>query len=628
MLNLQNFCFILLLRSNRIKLYFISPSSFLVRNRLALRQFLFARMVSVFRILRPSCLVVLIGLMSSCSAPLPSQAVDAPVRIRWARDPETLDPFNQPNQNATDAHALLNGSLLAVNPQSRKFEPFLAEALPGVSYCGDSLTLLAYRLRPAATWDGGQPITSEDVAFTLKLLFCKGVPNEGFQMQAGFIQNIITDLKDARRFTLVCKGKAPDFVHASGDFPVLPEAALDPDGLLRQYSVAEVRGHATARRLIGLAVVQATIAARYAAAAPGQNPDKLGGCGPYRLEHWGKDRNLVFARKKKWWGDHINGSIVFQAKPAKLEYLIIPDEATASLALSSGQYELYPGVPARVFDWLKKSPGAQKKLAFYTSPTYEVMTAGFNTSRPTLSDAATRMALSHLFDAQHLSQASQLGQGMRTVGLISPQEKRMYNDSLKLLAYSPSTTIALLVQAGWHRCPEGWCRNNGQGPQQLRLQIRYRSGETNYELVAMQFASAAKSIGIAVSMSPTESGILRLLLQKGDYDVYVQSIKGNPFLYNFLPLLGTQAIGAGNLTRFGTPATDRLLQAVASAESTHQRELLLRRFQTMMRQQMPIVPLFFVANRLIASKKIAGLNVMSIKPGYLASTIYFLPKEE
>ena len=259
-------------------------------------------MVSAFRILLHVCFVIFLGLTSSCSAPSPPQAVDASVRIRWARDPETLDPFNQLNQNAVDAQALLHGSLLVVNPQSRKFEPFLAEALPGLSYRGDSLTLLSYRLRPLATWDAGQPITSKDVAFTLKLLFCKGVPNEGFQMQVGFIQNLITDPNDARHFTLVCKGKAPDFVHASGDFPVLSEAAFDPGGLLHKYSVAEVRGHATTRRLAELVAVQATVAARYAAAAPGQHPEKLSGCGPYRLEHWGKDRNLVFARKKKMVG--------------------------------------------------------------------------------------------------------------------------------------------------------------------------------------------------------------------------------------------------------------------------------------------------------------------------------------
>ena len=580
-------------------------------------------MAYTLRSLMLASLAVSAGVTSSCSAPSKPQAVDAPVRIRWARDPESLDPFTQPNQNAVEAQGLLHCSLLAVNPETRRFEPFLAEALPTVSYSGDSLTLLSYRLKPVATWDSGKPITAADVAFTLKLLFCKGVPNEGFQIQEAFIQDIKTDPGDERRFTLVCKGKAPDYVQASGDYPVVREAALDPEGRMRKFSLAEFQGRASASRRAELAQVQQLIAARYTAASPAQHPQKLEGCGAYSLKEWSRDRQVVFTRKKNWWGDKAGGSILFQAKASQLEYVIIPDESSASLALRSGQFDVFPNVPARVFERLKNSAASQQKLAFYTSPTYEVMTAGFNTSRLALHDAATRQALSRLFDAEQLRLASQLGKGFRTVGLISPQEKGKYNDSLKLVAYSPSAAAELLTKAGWQRGPAGWHRQSGKSPeQQLSLQVRYRGGETNYELVALQFASAAKGIGIPVTLAPTESGVLRGLLQTGDFDMYVQSIKGNPFLFNFLPILGTPGIGEGNLTRFASPAADQLMQQIAAAESSAERDLLLHRFQALMQQQMPLVPLYFVANRVIASKEVAGVNVMSLKPGYQASTIY------
>ncbi|GAB3876003.1 hypothetical protein GCM10028824_32870 [Hymenobacter segetis] len=575
------------------------------------------------RLLLLASLAVPAGFMSSCSSPSKPQAVDAPVRIRWARDPESLDPFTQPNQNAVEAQGLLSGGLLAVNPETRKYEPFLAEALPQVSYSGDSLTLLSYRLKPVATWDSGQPITAADVAFTLKLIFCKGVPNEGFQLQDAFIREIKSDPRDARRFTLVCKGKAPDYVQASGDFPVVPEAALDPEGRLRKYSLAEIQGRASASRRAELAQVQQLIATRYTAASPAQHPQALGGCGPYALKEWSRDRQAIFTRKKNWWGDKAGNSVLFQAKASQLAYVIIPDESAAALALRSGQLDVFPNVPARVFERLKNSSTAQQQLAFYTSPTYEVMTAGFNTSRPALHDAATRQALSRLFDAEQLRQASQLGKGFRTVGLISPQEKGKYNDSLNLIPYSPSAAAELLTKAGWHRSPAGWSRQLGKSPaQQLSLQLRYRGSDTNYELVALQFASAAKALGIPVALAPTESGVLRGLLQSGDFDMYVQSIKGNPFLFNFLPILGTAGIGEGNLTRFASPAADQLMQQVAAAESSAERDVLLRRFQALMQQQLPLVPLYFVANRVIASKDVAGVNVMSLKPGYLASTIY------
>jgi len=563
------------------------------------------------------------GLATSCSSPTKPPAEDAPVSIRWSRDPESLDPLGTPNQNASDAQVLLNASLLTVNPLTKKYEPFLAANFPTVRYEGNARTYLTYHLRPEAKWDTGNPITAADVVFTLKLFFCQGVPNQRIQSGVAFVENITTDPTDPLTVTLICRGKSPDYVTASGDLPILREAALDAEGALRKVSLEELRGQGPARKNAELASLQARIAARYQAAQPAQHPENLGAAGPYSLKEYQRDRRLVFVRKKNWWGAKFNQSPIFAAKASQLVFVIVPNESTASLALTNGQLDVFPGVPARVFERLQKSAASREKLAFYTSPTYEIMTAGFNTSRPALSDARTRVALSHLFDAEQLNQASQLGKGVRTVGLISPEQKQNYNDSLELLNYNPNLASRLLTEAGWRRNAAGWQRQRGKEPaQELRLQLRYRAGESNYELVALQFASAARSLGIPVSLSPTESAVLRSQLQQGEYDVYVQSIKGNPFLFNLLPLFGTQAIGEGNSTRFGTPQTDRLLEAAATAESEQARARLLRRIQVMMRQEMPIVPLYFVANRVVARREVAGLNVTSLKPGYVAQTMY------
>jgi peptide/nickel transport system substrate-binding protein len=40
-----------------------------------------------------------------------------------------------------------------------------------------------------------------------------------------------------------------------------------------------------------------------------------------------------------------------------------------------------------------------------------------------------------------------------------------------------------------------------------------------------------------------------------------------------------------------------------------------------MQQEMPLVPLFVLPNRLVANRRITGLHVGSIKPGYSVTTI-------
>ena len=251
--------------------------------------------------------------------------------------------------------------------------------------------------------------------------------------------------------------------------------------------------------------------------------------------------------------------------------------------------------------------------------------AGFNTRRPALADNLTRRALSRCFDVAGLQQATQLGGGTRTVGIISPADRTNYNDSLAPVPFDPNGAAALLRQAGWQRpagAAGGWFRKAGAGPhQQLRLMVRYRADETLFATVALQFQAAASALGIPVALRPTESGAFSTALDAGDFDVYVRLLKGNPFMFNFTPILHSLGVGAGNTTGFSTPASDRLIEAVAAADSKARQARLLRRFQALMQQEMPLVPLFVLPNRIVASQRLTGLHVSSLKPGYSVTTI-------
>jgi peptide/nickel transport system substrate-binding protein len=353
---------------------------------------------------------------------------------------------------------------------------------------------------------------------------------------------------------------------------------------------------------------------------------KLLGSGPYQLTAWKKDRYLSFRRKPHWWADRlVNPPFVLRARPPQIQFVIIPDPVTASLALQRGDLDLYPQMPAPEFDRLRRSPTARAVLNFYQATSYDIMYAGFNTRRPALADALTRQALGHLFDAAGLLRATQLGQGQRTVGMIHPSNRADYNDSLALLPFAPAKAAALLRQAGWQQeagPAGGWQRRDPKGrPQLLRLQLRYRTGESAFEVIALQFRAAAAQLGIPVILQPTEAAVYTSSLQAGDFDVYVRVLKGNPFVFNFAPILHSRAVGAGNLLGFGTPASDRLIEAVAAADSPINRARLLRRFQAMMQDEAPLVPLFFMANRIAANRELTGLHVSGIKPGYAITAI-------
>lgn len=555
---------------------------------------------------------------NSCTAPASPPVA---IRIRWAHDPESLDPLELPNPQAVEGVNLLHGTLLQLDYERRTFEPALAVSLPLEQRVGDSLTLFAFQLRPQVSWDDGQPVTSRDVEFTLKLLACPTLPYEAARSRYGFIQAVQLDPTDSRRFTLICTGHAPTYRQAAGTLPILPEARLDPQGRLRRFSLAQLYRGQTDTALTAFAQAYQT--------AKGSGPGgTIPGCGPYELMSWQKDARLVFRRKANWWADQVKqpGAAVLQARPSVLEFRILPDDASAALALERGEVEVYPQMPARLFARLRQSPAASRRLAFHTASSFDIVTAIFNTQRPMLADALTRQALSQLFDASQLQKATQLDEGQRTVGLICPADRTNYNDSLPLVAFDPAGAGAMLRRAGWRHSPAGWIRAAPAGisraRQALRLALRYRAGDAMYETIALQFAAAARQLGIPIELLPTEPTNFSELIKQGSFDVCIRSIKGNPFSYNFTPLLHSRAIGESNLSRFSSPACDRLVEAIAEADASPRRARLLRQFQGLFQEQAPLVPLFLVPTRLAASKQLAGVRACDLKPGYVVTALY------
>jgi ABC-type transport system substrate-binding protein len=569
------------------------------------------------------CVATLL-LAASCGR---NQTPPATIRIRWGHDPEMLDPMDLRTQPAIDAYNLLNISLLQTDASQQKLAPALADSLPSVRLLNDSITSIGYRIRSAATWDNGRPILARDVVFTLKLMFCPGLPNEVFRNQHHFIRAIQIAAHDPQRFIFLCRGRSIEYTNVTGDFFILSEADLDPQGQLQRYTLADFQ-----RQLPRIATDSGVLAVaqRYRSHTMAHAAKPLPGCGAYELVKWDKDRQLTFRRKPHWWGDAIRPTpFVLQARPSQIQYAIIPDAAPATLALQRGDLDVYPQIPAREFARLQASPTARKNLQFYTTGSYDVVIAGFNTRRPALADALTRQALSQCFDAAGLLRATQLGKGERTIGLISPTDRLNYNDSLPFVPYSATGAAALLRRAGWQQGSAdamGWFRTNAQGlRQQLELTMRYRASDDLFATIALQFRAAAAGLNIPVHLLPTESGTFSKALQTGDFDLYLRVMRGNPFMFNFTSLLHTAGIGSGNAMGFSTTATDRLIEAIAEAESKSHRAQLLRRFQAVMQAEAPFVPLFFLPNRIVASRRLTGVHANSIKPGYSVMTLERLP---
>jgi len=311
--------------------------------------------------------------------------------------------------------------------------------------------------------------------------------------------------------------------------------------------------------------------------------------------------------------------LALHARAAQLDYLVIPDVSAATLALRRGDLDVFPQFPAAAFRRLSTNPSDDVRL--YVSDSYDLALAGFNTRHPALGDALTRQALSRLFDTAGLLRGTQHGSGQRTASIVAPFDHINYNDSLRPVPYDPSGARALLQQAGWQPAPTGWHRPGPGGEQRLRLVVRYRAEDALFATVALQFRAAATALGIGVELRPTESALFGKALADGDFDVFMRTLHGSPFTTNFTQLLHSASPSETNATRFGNPVCDQLIGAIATTDNALARARQLRHLQALLQQQAPLMPLFFLPNRVAARRDCQGLNVSSLKPGFVAATI-------
>jgi peptide/nickel transport system substrate-binding protein len=518
-----------------------------------------------------------------------------------------------PNGYALQAVNLLYQSLLTVNGPARQFEPLLAASLPTVERA-DSLTYLHYRLRPEATWDNGQPVTGRDVLFTLKVLACPGLPNESTGSAVSFIQDVRLDPTDPQKFTMVCQGYAPEYPVVSGDFAVLPEYLLDPGNLLQRVSLPVLmRKDSSVANLSAVKAFQE----RFNSPQQWRDPRRLRGSGPYQLESWESGQRLTLARKSQWWADKLtNPTWGLNAQPRRLEFHIVPNAATALLALRRGELDVYAQPSSVEFEQLRRS--GPEKYNFFSPPSYRVVVMEVNTRQRTLGDAYTRQALARLLNTEQLVRTTQYGQGQRSTGIINPRERWAYHDSLPLISYAPEVAVERLRQAGWRRFGGGWSRSRDGQTQQLAPRLFYAAGDRTYETIALAFQQAAKQIGLPVSLHPTEAKALSGLRRQGEFDLSLRTLYGNPFAYDLRPLLHTRSVGEGgvNRTGFGDASSDQLLESIVTTADSTKKALLLHKLQTKLYQEMPLIPIYFEPNRLIVAKRFVNVKASGLEPGY------------
>lgn len=92
------------------------------------------------------------------------------VIVHELSDADMLNPTNYTDAGAGYILKNIFQSLLEIDFKTLELTPVLAEGRPQIEKTSEGGLRITYIIRPEAKWDNGQPVTPQDVEFTLKVI--------------------------------------------------------------------------------------------------------------------------------------------------------------------------------------------------------------------------------------------------------------------------------------------------------------------------------------------------------------------------------------------------------------------------------------------------------------------------
>ena len=542
-------------------------------------------------------------------------------------DPQMLNPVNSTDASATYIQSNIFQSLLGIDFKTLELIPVLAKSRPEIIENNEGGLNYVYEIRPEAIWDDGTPITAKDVEFTLKVIKAPGVDNLNAKPYYEFLQDIIIDESNPKKFTLVTNTVYVLGEIMSGDYTVLPQKVYDPEGIMDNYTLKQISENFDALKEDEKLK---KFAENFNSEKYQREPQYIVGSGPYKLKEWQTGQKIVLERKKDWWGDALEAeNVYFEAYPPQLIYQTINDQSTALVALKGGNIDVMRGIKPKDFKDLPNSPKFQANFNAHTPPQMAYAYIGLNMRNPKFADLATRKAFAHLVDLNKIIKNVVYGYATPAVGPIHPSKKKFYNDKLKPYDFNPEKAKELLEEAGWKD-------SNGNGTldkmidgelTEFEVTYIYNNGNDTRKNIGLLLQEEARKVGIKVNVNSLDWSIFLENTKNHNFDLYCGAWISSPIPSDPKQIWHTSSYNGGsNYVGFGNDETDALIDSIRVTIDEDKRAKMVKRFQEILHEQVPYIFLYYPQERIAIHKRFTNAETSPMRPGYHVAS--FKLKEE
>jgi peptide/nickel transport system substrate-binding protein len=417
---------------------------------------------------------------------------------------------------------------LVVQPWSLAAQPLQ------ISDDGKTYTI---KLKDNAKWSDGQPVTADDVIYTIKTIMNPKVGSPG-------ITNFdkIKSIKKIDDHTVQITLKQ---VYATFQY-VLAQLQPVPYHVLKNVKPQDLQKNGF-----------------------GTDPTKTVTDGPWKWAEWKQKQYLKFTRNPDYWGQkpHIDNIVC----------KIYADQNTETEALLKGDVDLVDGIPIPQLPAVQQHQGMT--VLTQPGPQYEYMSFNFKASNfpgnfDPFTGVKTRQAIYYALNREGMVKDILKGTGRLINAPFFPGTWFDVNSSAVQYHYDPAKAKELLKEDGWKPGPDGILEKDGH---KFEFDLTYNTGNARRQQVAAVIQQNLKAVGIQVNVKSMDfSSWIDKYVNPGKYQAvllgwvlnYPDPDQESSFSSKYFPPNGQ------NMSWYKNPALDKLwVQGYSTTDQAKRKEI-------------------------------------------------------
>jgi oligopeptide transport system substrate-binding protein len=497
----------------------------------------------------------------SCGDSAPDGPPISTLQRGLSSDPESIDPHKARSVQAAEVLRDIGEGLISYSASGS----LTGGAAESWEISEDGLTY-TFKIRDAARWSNGDPLTAEDFVFSLRRLVDPAT--------AAFYAQAVAAIANSEKIT-VGEMAPSDLGVAATDSNTLVVTLERPT----PYMLSLLTHPSTFPVHPGSIAEHGTEFTR---------PENLLSSGAYRLVAWEPSSVLRLVRNEQYWN---NAATAIDA----VNYHVLTQEMTEFNRFRAGEIDITGSIPADSFAAVREQYAQQMHIAPYLGVYYY----GFNLTRPPFAgNAHLRQALSMAIDRETLVDKV-IGRGEAAAYSWVPPGVDNY-EPIRL-------PYADLTQDDRDAAARRLYREAGYSEERpAEIELRYNTSDIQQRIALAVQAMWAETLGVKTKLVNEEFQVLLANMREAEVtQVFRSSWTGD---YNdahtFLNIL--QSGNPSNMPRFENDEFDERMRQAAEQIDMHARRLYLEEAERVLLREHPVIPLYFYVSKHLVSPRVQG----------------------